>query len=730
MTESKNIGMSWRVRVRKAVAMASERAREFLESCFRVLLLPLLLTVDAFRVVLWRISVVFQRRILRQQRIPLGPCCDPTVERILVGEVSCPSCPFSIKYRNMFLVGVLCSNSQIVPWRKDEKICICARDHFMPAVFRWALGGCILVCAWIVVIAGVAWGAWQGRFALGFAPSEQSLHLPMIDARQGASMSESEKMKAADLVRAARDYVESKRYSAARIEYRNAIQKDPSLITAYVGLAECCIQLGFFGEAKEALAKAMELDPSSPTAYRRLTELAGRQRDFKQAIVNARKLCDLQPKDTEARLLLGNCYVVSGDVTNALREVSLAMSLAPSDPAPYVAAAYVEFLQKHYDVAEKHYRDALRMSSTNIAARIGLAGIYVNAGKMDEAIKSLNSALEISPASIDAILALGRLYCSRGDPVEAVALYRKKTAANPQLFVVRAELADLLIRMRRVNEGYDTAVKLNESDPGNVSSALILSALFLDQELLSLAEDYARKALRSNPNVIEGHKLLARIYMKRGDADRSLNYIKRIAQAVPDDFEIQLRLAFCLEIKKEADKAVQTLKELAAHYPDSPLPYLHLGQFYNRSKQFEKAIASYRQAAARKPESAVVLNDLASLLLDFRKDDKKAVDEAFQLATRAWDLEPENAAMADTLGWAHCRKGSYDEAIMLLSFAQKRAPSSAEVHYHLANALRGKGQNGLARAQLESALAISSSFPGADSAREMLEEMKREAGGR
>ena len=213
--------------------------------------------------------------------------------------------------------------------------------------------------------------------------------------------------------------------------------------------------------------------------------------------------------------------------------------------------------------------------------------------------------------------------------------------------------------------------------------------------------------------------------MSSGDVDKTLSYLKRIAPALPDDLEIQLRFAICQEMKGESEKAEQTLKTLSGRYPESSLPYLHLGELHTRHKKIDMAIANYRQAAARKPENPDVLNNLASLLLDNRKDDSAAAEEAFRLATRAWEMAPENPASADTLGWANCRKGSYDQAMMLLSFAQRRVPSSPEVRYHLAYALRGKGRLDEARSQLEAALAISSTFAGADAARAMLEELKK-----
>lgn len=725
MAESQDSGMPPGRGFWTALMVTYSRFREFLGEHLHFLIVPFLVTSDSIRVILWHVSSAVQRHLLRQKRIRLGPCCDTAVAHVKVGAESVPLCPFALKYRGLLAIQTLCSNSGVVPGASGERTCVCAKDSFMPALPRWALGGFALVAMWIALIGVAGWGAWQSRSLFGLQSPGPLRHLPVVDAGKSSNISDSERGKAREYVRGAGKYLENKRYSAARVEYRNAIQKDPLLMEAYTGLAECCLKLGLFGEAKEALGKVLSLDPSSPVAYRRLTELAGKQRDFKQAIVHARKLCDLQPSDKDARLLLSSCYSAVGDATNALSEVSLAMSLAPNDPDPYVVAARIEALQQHVDLAETHFLRAIQVCPTNAAARIGLAGIYLGRGKTEDAVKSLNSVLSDAPANVDAILSLGRLYCAMGKPDGAIALYRKKAAMNPQLLVVRAELAGLLMSTGRISEGYDAAMKLNEADPGNVSSALVLSDMFLNQGILTLAEDYARKALRSNPNIIEGHRLLTRIFMKRGEIDKALNYLRRISPMLPDDFETQLRLAICLEMKGETDKAEQRLKTLTMRAPESPLPHLHLGELYARHKQTDKAIACFRRAVARKPENEDALNNLATVLLDSAKDDKSVLDEATQYAARAWELAPGNPAIADTLGWAHCRKANYDEALTILSFAAKKAASSPEVRYHIACALRGKGQSAKAREQLEAALSLSTDFPGAEAAKALLDELKR-----
>lgn len=729
MAKSLNTAQHHHGSLRSTLSRTVGRLWQHLKKYLRMVVLPATVTSDAFRVLAWHITDLFQRKVLGKSRKRMGPCWTPSVPAMKVGEFLCPICPFSVMYRIPLIVRALCANSQLLRDERGRKFCVCVKDQFSPHLWRWLIGLVVLLCIWAGIVYAGGWLLYQGIIRFASARVERAQYLPVVANVKVSDITDSERKRAQESVRSARTYLGDKRYSAARIEYRSAIQRDPTLVEAYTGLAECCLQLALFGEAREALGKVITLDPASPAAYRKLTELAGRQRDFKQAFVHARKLCDLQPNDKESRLLLSSCYISVGDLTNAAHEVALAVNLAPGDPEPLLAAAYIETLRQNADGAEKRYKDAIAVCATNVPARIGLARICRDRGKIDEATDFLRSILRTEPQCADAIIEMGLLKGSQGKWQETVELYRRSARLYPKLYTVREELVRILMNLGRVNEGYDAAVQLIAADPENTTANLILSETFLERGFVSLAEDYDRKVLRMNPNLVAAHRLMARILMKKGDVDRSLDYFKRIALALPDDIESQLRLAFCIELKGDRSKAEALLLQTAERFQESPLAFVHLGEFYLRGKKPEMALPHFRNATARKPENPMAMNNLASILLDQPNGDQRSLDEALQLAGRAWELAPDSAAVADTLGWANYLKGDHDAAMALLFFAEKKAPSNPEVRYHLGCLYYSKGKLDKARAQFEAALGMSSDFPGVERARSLLAESKRKNGG-
>src|ERR1039457_1974119 len=90
-------------------------------------------------------------------------------------------------------------------------------------------------------------------------------------------------------------------------------------------------------------------------------------------------------------------------------------------------------------------------------------------------------------------------------------------------------------------------------------------------------------------------------------------------------------------------------------------------------KKYEGAEAEFRKVLELDADNAGAMNYLGYMLAD------RAVrlDEACQLIKKALDLDPQNGAYLDSLGWVYYRQGKLNEAEGLLvqrSIALARTP--------------------------------------------------------
>ena len=115
------------------------------------------------------------------------------------------------------------------------------------------------------------------------------------------------------------------------------------------------------------------------------------------------------------------------------------------------------------------------------------------------------------------------------------------------------------------------------------------------------------------------------------------------------------------------------------------------------------AIAQYEAILKDQPNSLVAINNLVSLLLDYRSD-KASLDRAFSLSDA---LKNSNVPQfQDTFGWAQYRRGDFKDAIATLEGAAAKLPDLAAVHYHLGMSYAAAGQPEKAAEQLKKALAL------------------------
>jgi len=168
--------------------------------------------------------------------------------------------------------------------------------------------------------------------------------------------------------------------------------------------------------------------------------------------------------------------------------------------------------------------------------------------------------------------------------------------------------------------------------------------------------------------------------------------------------------------------------------------YARLGDAYAGLKRFNEAADAYGRALAlvqngsaeqrwpllllqasaledanRWPESrqaletAMTLAPSEPLLLNFlgyaKLERGEDLDAAETMIRKASELDPDNASITDSLGWAVYKRGRLAEAIDILTRAAKGDPTQAEIHEHLGDALYKAGNRFEARYAWQAALA-------------------------
>ena len=139
-----------------------------------------------------------------------------------------------------------------------------------------------------------------------------------------------------------------------------------------------------------------------------------------------------------------------------------------------------------------------------------------------------------------------------------------------------------------------------------------------------------------------------------------------------------------------------------------------LAQAHQNSQRIPEANAEYENVLRHDPDNFLAANNLAWNY--FQSNDARAEETA----RRAYEIQPENSSVVDTLGWILVKKGSLQDGLAMLRRAEELGDGRAEIRYHLAVGLAASGEAAEAKTILQEILSTKSEFSSRQQAQELL----------
>lgn len=328
---------------------------------------------------------------------------------------------------------------------------------------------------------------------------------------------------------------------------------------------------------------------------------------------------------------------------------------------------------------------------------------------------------EIAP-----LLLRARLLQSLNRGKEALPLLQKSIKKYPDDKRLRLTYARMLVEQDRMEDAKVEFASLVQQYPDDDELRYSLALVCLEAKAWEEAKGYLEDLIARESHVDSAHLNLGRIAEERDDPQGALieyaqvgpgnDYLpaqlrqadilmnngrtdeaeKRLAAArdAEPDYAIQLYLiqAETLSANNQGERAWKILAQALLQYPDDlNLLYTRamLAEKRNDLAQMEKDL---RLIIKRDPDNAMALNALGYTL----SDRTTRYAEAKALIEQAHQLNPEDLAVLDSLGWVNYRLGNLDEAERLLRQALERFPDQ-EVAAHLGEVLWAQGKQREAR---------------------------------
>lgn len=483
-----------------------------------------------------------------------------------------------------------------------------------------------------------------------------------------------------------------------------------------LALADYYVYVGRLPEARSILQTvAASSRQGFITATLRLAALGIMSKD----LASADKLLDnILAKGPNAQAFIAKAYIhtISGRSKEAAASLESAVAAEPTNPSAHFQLGRVYAQQRQTDKAIQEMKETLKVNPAHPAAELNLAGLLLSTKKLDDALSFAMSAVGKAPRSASARMVLARVNLARGElaPAEPIVRLLERQLPNEpevQLTVGALELA---------KSNYSAALKAFDrvlaSSPANLAAlqgAAEVGWQTRRREALPAKLDAAVQLAPRDADVL---LVAGRVHAWNNSTARAEEYWHRAIEADPDKIAAYSELAGYYLTKRRVPEAIAKFQELLKRQPNLVEAHTILGVLLQSQGRLPEARVHYERALSIDNDAGVAANNLAMLYTESGENPNMAIE----LAKRAKARIPNRAEVADTLGWAYYKKGMHDMAVAPLAESVKLDATNPTYHYHLGLAHVGTGDRIKARASLAKALEISSTFKGADDARQKL----------
>jgi Flp pilus assembly protein TadD len=320
-----------------------------------------------------------------------------------------------------------------------------------------------------------------------------------------------------------------------------------------------------------------------------------------------------EPRHAVAAHLLGLALKDTGDWAQGEEWLDFSIQLEPNRGDFHANLGNLRRKREHYERAAQAYAQALQLSPTHRAARLGLALTLNDLKRYVEAESQCRTLLARDPADAEAWGILGMALANCGRLVEAEEAYRRSISLDPDNRVTHHNLGALLVEMERPEamSAIETACRLGAE---GYKTAYIRGRAALNAGDLDGAERSFERAVALQPAELEAQRTLAQVRFMRGDAD----FVRSLASAASadrDNLHLQLLLGELLWRAGQLTAAEAVTRDLLARKGQSSAVQSTLAGILLETGRAKEAETFALEAAAASPDDEEVIRNLVTILL-------------------------------------------------------------------------------------------------------------------
>lgn len=349
-------------------------------------------------------------------------------------------------------------------------------------------------------------------------------------------------------------------------------------------------------------------------------------------------------------------------------------------------------------------------------ARVLEALLLADLGRYDEALPRLESLLKKNRNDVDLLMATSwSTYAAGAGDLDQARQYLDRAweqvssdAASPRAVQVTLNAARLELAAGHPSAAREWLERIGDLDVGGAQMLALLAESYKANQSW---ESGAAALLRLQPTLPERLRPIAVAFEAElrylGGSSKALRRLDGLLSSsrLPDVF-VALQVLQSLELWQNTAEATEAALQ---RFPDERGLMFAQAVALERLGRVDEAAGVFFTLLEHDPEDVNVANYLGYMWADAGEN----LDQAYELISRAVEVDPENPAYLDSLGWVDFRLGRLDEAQRWLRRAiELGGGQDGTVLAHLGEVLLALGMNDEARELLRASLDLGCEHPG------------------
>ncbi len=407
---------------------------------------------------------------------------------------------------------------------------------------------------------------------------------------------------------------------AAKKSFSKALELDPTLENAILGLAELAMQKKDYTEAESLFKKITSKSGRYAEALQGLAHIAERKNQIQSAEEYYRQALQANPKVESIYPHLVRIYLSQEKDSQAEALVERGLAEMPKSPLLKVSMAKIYQFQTRYKDAVKLLESVHKSYEHLNDVGFALADAYIDDKQFGRTWEILNPLVTKELRDSELLYLRARAFYIDPDSIKfggsteaAARLIESAVRQDPENEKYRLMAAQIAFRNQDKSAAFEHIETILRNRPQAAAAYIIKGDLHMD------GGEY-EKANKSYSDALKLTRFHAPIYKKLGDSFRNvgntamaIEYYHKVIRDHPSDAQVHLVLGKLYNEQGKSSLALQMLRKAIDLNPNVAEPYYFVGFILKEAGDRRGAISNFERYLSLEPssrESATIKDEI------------------------------------------------------------------------------------------------------------------------